>query len=394
MKVMRVIAAFSGGLLFAGVLLLTGCGGQEADSGAVRQINDTPIDSSAAVEITLFSEEGIRDALLRESFSGKKGGRDGSTYYEVDVCRQTEEGCFYTVSHAEDMAQYTFLNQIFRVNPETKTEEMLYETREAYWLNEFEAAGGFLYWVEYMWEVEGKLSGTLYRIMQYELATGEVSCIAERNSEEVFEICLAASDDYVTWYDDFWDGKTEIVIYDVKKKETHTLSGVKKFSAYARLDIVDGGITYFSEDEEGNIFVNRYVLDSGKTDAFMLGKRNASEKLSGCFSTEKYMGWQTDGGVVRDSYYFYDRESGALYSLRGSTEINVFSAWLSDYLYLNCYDSEGYTLYVCDLSDGRSWQEKLEGHGMQFREYGGGQVYLEARTDDEVKLMAIGVPGR
>ena len=126
----------------------------------------------------------------------------------------------------------------------------------------------------------------------------------------------------------------------------------------------------------------------------MLGKRNASEKLSGCFSTEKYMGWQTDGGVVRDSYYFYDRESGALYSLRGSTEINVFSAWLSDYLYLNCYDSEGYTLYVCDLSDGRSWQEKLEGHGMQFREYGGGQVYLEVRTDDEVKLMAIGVPGR
>lgn len=229
--------------------------------------------------------------------------------------------------------------------------------------------------------------------MQYELATGEVSCIAERNSEEVFEICLAASDDYVTWYDDFWDGRTEIVIYDVKKKEAHTLSGVKKFSAYARLDIVDGGITYFSEDEKGNIFVNRYVLDSGKADALMLGKINLPEKLEVCSSTDKYMGWRTDGGTVGRSYYFYDVESGTLYSLRESKGIHVFSAWLSDYLYLNCHDSEGYTLYVCDLSEGRSWQEKLEGHGMQFREYGDGQVYLEVRTDDEVKLMAIDVPG-
>lgn len=148
MKVMgsskKVIIAFSKCLLFAGVLLLTGCGGQKAADGAVRQINDTPIDSSAAVEITLPSEAGPQDALLQECFSGKKGGSNGSIYYEVDVCRQTEEGCFYTVSHAEDMAQYTFLNQIFRVNPETKTEEMLYETREAYWLNEFEAAGGFV----------------------------------------------------------------------------------------------------------------------------------------------------------------------------------------------------------------------------------------------------------
>ncbi len=390
-KVMATLVRY---LLFTGVLLLAGCGGQEAAGGAVRQINDTPIDSSAAVEITLPSEAGAQDVLLRECFSGTKGGSDGSTFYEVDVCRQTEEGCFYTVSHGEDMAQYTFLNQVFRVNPETKTEEMLYETREAFWLNEFEAAGGFLYWVEYLGtESKGEISGTLYRIMQYELATGEVSCIAERNGEEVFEICLAAADDYVTWYDDFGDGKTEVVIYDVKTEEVHTLSGAKKFSAYARLDIVDGGITYFSEDEEGNIFVNRYVLDSGKTEALMLGKRNAAEKLSGCFSTEKYMGWRTDGSTGWRSYYFYDRES-ALYSLRGSKEINVFSAWLSDKLYLNCHDSEGYTLYVCDLSEGRTWQEKLEGHGMQFREYGDGQVYLEVRTEDEVKLMEIDVPGR
>ncbi len=30
---------------------------------------------------------------------------------------------------------------------------------------------------------------------------------------------------------------------------------------------------------------------------------------------------------------------------------------------------------------------------MQFREYGDGQIYLEVRTDDEVKPMAIDISG-
>lgn len=394
MRSKKIASAFNRCLSFTGVLLLAGCAGKGASGGTVEQLSDAPVDCSEAVEVIISSEEGVQDTLLQESFSEKKGERNEKTYYEVDVCRRNEESGFYTVSYGEDMTQFTFLNQIYHVNLETKAEEMLYETREAYWLNEFEATDGFLYWVEYIWtEAEEESCGTVYRIMQYELATGEVRCIAERDSEEVLEICLAVSEQYVTWYDDYQEGRTEIVIYDIERQKFRTLPGVKKFSAYARLDIVDGGITYFCEDEKGNISVNRYVLDSGKTDVLMLGKMNASEELLFCFSTDRYMGWQTDCGAVKgDCYYFYDRESGVLYSFREDKGINVFSAWISDYLYLNCYDSEGYTLYVCDLPGGSTWQEDMEGYGMQFREYGDGQVYLEVRMKDEVKLMTIAVP--
>lgn len=237
-------------------------------------MNHDPIDVSKAVEIILSPKEGVQDVLLQESFAEKKGETNGNTYYEVDVCRSNEESGFYTVSHAEDMAQYTDLNQIYRVDLNTDNREMLYETREAYWLNEFEAAGGFLYWVEFVWpKTQEEQSGPLYRVMQYELTTGEVSCIAERDGEVINEICLAASEQYVTWYDDYREeDRTEIVIYDSNKQEFHTLSGVKGFSQYARLDIIDGGITYLSEDEGGNTLINRYDLTTRKTDALLLKK--------------------------------------------------------------------------------------------------------------------------
>ncbi len=373
--------------------VLTGCGAQEASGEAVRRLNDDPIDCAGATELTVFQEEGDWNELLRKSFSEKKEGRDGSTFYGVDVCRRNEESGFYSVSYGEDMAQFTFLNQIYRVDPETEHREMLYETREAYWLNEFEVNNNFLYWVEYVWTDSEQIRyGTLYRVMQYELATGEVSCIAERSDEEVFEICLAASERYVTWYDDYEDGRTEIAVYDIEKQELYTLPGVKKFSAFARLDIVDGGITYFSEDEEGNISVNRYVLDTKKTNVLLLGKAKDFEKPLNCFSTDRYLGWKTDCGAVRgDRYYFYDMENGALYSVCEEKGRNVFSHWLSDYLYLNCSDSDGDTLYVCELSSGRVWRQRLAGSGMQFRECEDGQVYLEVRTDKETELMTIEV---
>lgn len=59
------------------LILPAGCRGQEAAGGAVRQINDTPIDCSAAVEITLPSEAGPQDVLLQECFFGINGGSDG-----------------------------------------------------------------------------------------------------------------------------------------------------------------------------------------------------------------------------------------------------------------------------------------------------------------------------
>lgn len=375
----------------AGLLLflLTGCGAVQGKQ-TVGQLNHEPIDGSKAVEIIFSPKEGVQDALLKESLAEKKGETNGNTYYEVDVCRRNEESGFYTVSYAKVMAQFTYLNQIYRVDLDTDNREMLYETREAYWLNEFEVTDNCLYWVEFV--SLGEQEEPLFRVMQYELATGEVRCIAERSGAEVEEICLAASDRYVAWYDHYRkEGRTEIVIYDNDKREFYTLSGGMGFSQFARLDIIDGGITYFSEAEGGNIFINRYDLDTRTTDAQLMISISGDRRLVDCFSSNRYLGWKLDEGSVRgDRYCFYDREDGSLYSIREDKGVNVFSEWLSDYLYLNCYD----TLYVCDPSSGKVWQQKLEGSGMQFREYGDGQVYLEVRTDDEAKLMTVHIPGQ
>lgn len=372
------------------LFLLTGCAAVQGKQ-TVGNTNNEPIDCSNAVEIILSPKEGAWDVLLQESFAEKKGGTNGNTSYEVDVCRRNDESGFYTVSHSEDMAQYTYLNQIYRVDLDTDSREILYETREAYWLNEFEATDNFLYWVEFVspetWEEQGE---SLYRVMQYKLATGEAGCIAERNGEEIDEICLAVSEGYVAWYDNYRkEGRTEIVIYDSDKQEFHTLSGAKGFSSFARLDIVDGGITYLGEDEEGNTLINRYDLNTQRTDTLLLKKISKDKKIVECFSSERYVGWKLDDGAVRGyKYYVYDRENGSLYGFRGDGDISVFSEWISDYLYFNCHD----TLYVCDPSSGRIWLQKLEGFGMQFREYGSGQVYLEVRTDDEAKLMTVHIP--
>lgn len=66
-KVMATLVRY---LLFTGVLLLAGCGGQEAAGGAVRQINDTPIDCSSAKEITFSHKKEHRMCSCRNAFSG------------------------------------------------------------------------------------------------------------------------------------------------------------------------------------------------------------------------------------------------------------------------------------------------------------------------------------
>lgn len=368
------------------LFLLAGCGRKQTTG----LLNQEPIDCSKAVEFILSPDESSQDVLLQESFAEKKGETNGDTYYEVDVCRRNEESGFFTVSHAKDMAQYTYLNQIYRVDLKTDSREMLYETKDAYWLNEFEAVDHFLYWVEFV--SPGDLEDPLFRVLQCDLTTGEVECIAEKNGAEVEELCLAVSERYVVWYDHYRkEDRTEIVIYDSDKKDFHTLSEVKVVSPYARLDIIDGGITYFSEAEEGNIFINRYDLDTRTIEAKLMISVRGGNQLLKCFSSDRYMGWELDeGDAIGNRYCFYDRKDGSLYSICCDNGVSVFSEWLSDYVYLNCSGSD--MLVVFDPASGRMWKQKLEGNGMQFREYDSGQVYLEVRTDEEAKLFTIEVP--
>lgn len=362
-----------------------------------EELNQAFIDVSKAVEIVLSPDEGAQDVLLSETFAGKRGETDVDTYWSMGDCKRNEESGFYTVEHGKDMAQYGDLYQIFRVDLKTNEREMLYETRDAAELNEFEVTGSFLFWKESVPQKEKE--DWTYRVMQYELATGEVRCIAER---ENIGAELNVSEQYVVWYEPSGEGWLEIVSYDIQKQEFHTLPGIKDFAQgtpgfrpFSSLKIIDGGITYFSEAEGGNTYINRYDLNTRTTDAQLLVKGRGT-KLVGCFSSKRYIGWELDDGSAWDSkYYFYDRSIGALYCICGDKDkrVNVFSEWFSDYLYFNCtYGGVDNTLFVFDPASGKVWQQKLEGIGMQFSKYGSGQVCLEVRTDEEAKLMTIQIP--
>lgn len=391
-------------VLFMLTLLFVGACGKrptEIDNiDTAEELNQAFIDVSKAVEIVLSPDEGAQDVLLSETFAEKRGETNGDTYWEIGYCRRNEESGFYTMEHGMDMAQYGYLYQIFRVDLKTNEREMLYETRNGGGKTELEVTGSFLYWME---SVDYESGDWACRVMQYELATGEVRCIAER---ENIGPELSVSEQYVVWYESSGEGWLEIVIYDIQKQEFHTLPGIKSstlggqgspeilagFRPFWDLEIIDGGITYFSEAGEGNTYINRYDLNTRTMDAQLLIKGRGRE-MAGCFSSKRYIGWQLGDGSGR-KYYYYDRDSGSLYCIRGENKSAVvFSKWCSDYLYFR-YDSDKDDdfLFVFDPASGKVWQQKLEGHGLQFREYGSGQVCLQAWTNEEEKLFSIQIP--
>lgn len=370
-----------------------------------EELNQAFIDVSKAVEIVLVPDEGAQDVLLEETFAVKKGEADGdSDWSSIGYCRRNEESGFYTVEQGKAMAQYGDRFQIFRVDLKTNERELLYEARNIGPSPEFEVTDRFLYWKEGMWEENGDwVTG----VMQYELATGEVRCIAKRGEE--MGVDIAVSEQYVVWDESSGKVRLDIVAYDMQKQEFQTLPGLKSFTLggqgspeelpgfrpFGVLEIVDGGITFFSEAEGGNTYINRYDLNTRTMDAQLLIK-GRGRMLEECFSSKRYIGWRVGESTEDCRYYVYDRNSGSLYCIRGEKPKNafLFSNKFSDYLYFNYkdYEEEKEFLFVVDPASGKVWQQKLEGHGLQFREYGSGQVCLQAWTNEEEKLFTIQIP--
>lgn len=371
------------------ILFLWGCTMLKSTQFSVGkriQLNDEPIDLSEAQEIMLNQSEDIQSKILHEMFATESGEVDEKThtYFTNETCKRNVENIFFHRSYAEDMAEFTYRNEVYRWDYENGSTELLYGTEEAYWMNEFEATGNYLYWVEYV--QVGK--ETEYNIMQYNLEDETTECIASRNATETLDICLSVSEQYIVWYDDYGSGRIAIEVYDVNEKKLYTLQNVtvKKFMPYERMNIIDDGITFFSQDEEDNIFINRYNLHTEETISLFLGKEKDIGEMAGCFSNDRYLGWFTEYSY--GTYYFYNMDSGELYSFNNAKETYIFSFWFSDYLYLNGKNA----IYVCDLDTGKNWYQKLEGHGMQFRQCSDGQVYLEVRTNRDVKLIWIEAP--
>ena len=374
-------------VLGAALLILGGC--SSPGSADVRQLNQQPVDRSGASAIVLEQEPGEENDLLREIFSVDNGdGEEGEGKYS-NVSESVGNGkeFFYIKSYSEEMAQFSYLNQIYRYDPEQDQSVLLYETEEAIWVNEPVAASDSIYWVEYLPE-EGNM---VYNVMRLGLDTGDAKCIAERNDSA--EICLSASDEYVTWLDRTPDGDSaEIVVYDIEKQEFLPIEeDVRVSEPYDRLDIVEGGITYFSEDEAGKLYINRYDLAAKEKEVLLLGDRKDYDRLAGCFSDSEYIGWfeQYSWGP----YYLYHKESGTLYRMEPPKGMSVFAARVSaGRFYVLSSVSGEQALYVCDPVSGDNWCQELpqDSVGLRFRPWqDDGGLYLNAHAQGKDILYQI-----
>lgn len=352
-----------------------------------NMLNDGPVDVSDATEILLDEKAKESSDLLCVDFEIDKGNVDteDETYIEISECVRNKNNIFFVRSYGEEGAQFYYLNRIYCSDLKHNKDVLLYET-DAIWLNEFLATDMNLYWVEYVFsEEKGDFD---YNVMQYDLSTEVVTCIASRNAVESEEICLAASNGYVAWYDSYWDGRVQIIIFDIEKQEIQTLqdANIKKFMPYERLNIVDDYITFFSQDEEGWIYINRYNLNTYKKDVLLLGKKEDYKKLAACFSDSKYIGWLTEYSY--GTYYFYNIESGNLYSLSQSDEMRVFSGWLSDYLFIN--ESQSGCVYVYDFDTKEaSYQKITQGTALSLRPYEDDFLYMKVIGEENVGLVTV-----
>lgn len=377
--------------LLIALCVLTSCGGVHAKA------EDQVIDLSSEEAIPLSAAQNIQrtEMLLAQGPSIEEGvdflvdNKEMATenYTALEMIERNADSVFFVISDNEKMSQFPFHLQIYEKHLQQGKEDLLYDTSEAYWINEMRANDNYLYWVEYAFD------DVCYRIMQCQLESGEISCIAERGSE-VSAPCLEVSSRFLTWYDIF-DERVEIVVFDIEKQEfmeraeTANVTGtsVKLYALYERLKLVDDGITYFLEDEEGKLYVRRENLCTGQTTTLLLRDKRKYSRQVGCFSDERYIGWHTEYG--EGSYYFYDTDEGKLYSWDVKKDgMHVFSKLFSSgKLYIN--NSQDNSVYVWDLETGQVYCQSCGDGALQFGRYGDGQINLEVRFEDRIEMLNL-----
>ena len=216
------------------------------------------------------------------------------------------EKVYLLKAYSVPMAQLWEKYEILEMDPKTNGQRLLVEKPNIHLLNEFNASGKYLYWVEYCDRVdESEEIYVVYRIMQYNLETQKEKLLGERDGRKYDEICLTVDDNYVTWYDSLWEGETtegmhSIAVYDVRKQQFVAMPEsmkVRKHSGYVRLPVCDQGITFFSESDEGELIIRRMQLDTRELTDLKIEVDRTKRNPVSCFSTKEYFGYLTEYGT-------------------------------------------------------------------------------------------------
>lgn len=377
---------------------LPGCG-REA-SGQMPENREMDIIAAEVIPFSVAQHAQETEALLESGVCVSKDAvfpvDEGNIGEKADlpetiICNG--DSVFSWVSYSEPMAQYPYRNQLYsRQLQQEEPQSLIYDTSEAYWINEVTANDDYLYWVE---AVSGETDVCL-KVMQYQLEDGAISCIAQREAADTSGICLAVSERFLTWYDSFQDDRIEIVVYDIEKQEFREadyaadIPGGSVAAPRGRLEIVEDCITYFLEDEQGQLYIRRENLCTGQRDTLLLGDRRAYPKLAGCFSDGRYIGWYTEYGW--GSWFIYDMDSEKLYSWDVKEDgMYVFSTFFADgKLFINNRNNEDNGVYVWNPASGQVYRQDLgDGCGMRFRQYREDSLTLEVRYEDRVELIHV-----
>ncbi len=356
---------------------IAGCGKVHGDDTTIEK--EQLLNWTDAEEIRWENgKTGEREALRKVASIEKKDTESqNDTECRVEACRWTGKDTIYLVSYSHEMEQYTFRNEIF-LNQEGE-KSLLYETEEAFWVNELECNEKLAFWVEYVSlgdEVQ-------YQIKCMDFEKRNVMCIATYPASEVEEICLSVSKNYVTWYESKINGGSSLRIYDINANQIlqEQDKAVKKYAPYERVDIVDNGITYL-EQRENRVFLIRYDLLTKEETKICLGEEADDKRITGCFSTKDWLGWFTD---YSGTYYFSGTQDDKILRLTGDTKHNVFSFCLSDCLYINSMN----TLYRYDFETKEMETYVLPGIGLQFHRTEKNQIYIEVNEGDEMALYEL-----
>lgn len=320
-----------------------------------------------------FAEEICLDAMLLSS--------QGT---EAEMVRRNSTHIAYVENYWEDGAQSPWKYQVWLMDIQTKEKAMLHEIADIYLLNELYMNEQYAYWVEHV--IEGEQM--LYFLKQCSLSTGDIIVIAKRDDAEAEPFSLWVSENYVTWMESNTSGNTKLMVFDVKKQEYINLDNIEavRFMPYARLTVVENGITYFSTDEENVLYINRYNLEDSTTKSVKiddLTKLMNTEKVAECFSNGRYIGWFTE--YVRGTYYIYDTQSEKQYCLEG---LNAFIEliWVDEMLFYNREDNK---LAVFDLEKGSfTYKTDLPGSGTQLLYYQDSIPYMTLQQDGKVRIFS------